>query len=112
MRTVRARLVFPPTGVRHVLPQVSVGIEDVSWADAAAAKVGEAFLTAVEVPSEGMVVEVDVPAEDPVMGHRYSVRAHGGQGTDVQQGDFLTTQSVPVALEGDEAVDVPLRYLG
>jgi hypothetical protein len=111
VRTLRARLVFPPTGVARVLPEVTVRIEDVSLADAAASRVSEALLTGVAIPAEGTVLEVAVPAGDPEPGRRYTVRAHGGQGPDIADGDFLTTRSVPVSLDDEETVDVPLRHL-
>lgn len=110
MKTVRASLTFPATGVEHRLPVVRVLVEDVSKADAAASVVGSADLHDVVVPAEGTTVDVDVDYPGEPAGARLTVRAHGSANGDSDRfaaGDFLSMQSIPPA---DEVV-IPLRAI-
>ncbi|MBU4213796.1 MAG: YbaY family lipoprotein [Actinobacteria bacterium] len=110
--SVRVRLVIPATGTGWTVPRVTVEIHDVTLADAPSICVSRTEATDVAVPADGAALDLELAAPTPEAGHRYGLRAHGGAGDQVAEGDLLSTVAVPVLLDGsDRRVDVPLTLL-
>ncbi|GCD21642.1 hypothetical protein ACFO3K_08070 [Cellulomonas algicola] len=111
--SVRVRVALPGTGAPTTLPSLLVSVEDVSRADAPAVRVGERLLRDVDVPAEGTVLEVDVPAAaGPDPRRRFTVRVRAGADPDARAftpGDLVSTTSVPVLLDGTDDVEVAVR---
>ncbi len=119
MPRVQAVVRFPATGELREISTLTVAIDDVSRADAAAVRVASTQLGELTIPADGAEVAVDLDVDDPVESlsdrrRTYTVSAHASQsgGERFAPGDFLTTTHNPVSLTGDEQVEVPLTYLG
>lgn len=110
---VRVRVALPGTGSATTLASVLVAVEDVSRADAPAVRVGERLLRDVDVPPEGVVLEVDVPVTaGPDPRRRFTVRVRAGADAGARAfapGDLVSTTSVPVRLDGTDDVQVNVR---
>lgn len=93
--------------------KVVVQVEDVSRADAPSVVVGEQRLSNVALRGKRAIpFKVDVPAGLIDQRSLYSVRAHihlSGSG-EVEEGDYVTTQSYPVLTHGHgKAVKLAVR---
>lgn len=101
------------TADRAARATVYVRIQDVSRADAASTTLAEVRLDDVAVPAgEPLVVPFALDVDESMLDARasYILAVHvdvTGSG-DVTQGDYLTTQSVPVPSPGTR-VDIPVR---
>ena len=113
-RTVSGVVVLPPGERPDEAATLTVVVEDVSRADVLASPVAEHRQHHVPLtPAEsGVPFHVDVPADliDPAS--RYSLRVHvdvSGTG-DITDGDYISTQSLPVLTlgAGDDVV-VPVQ---
>lgn len=111
---VRGRLVLPAGTGPVQACVVSIRVEEVSRADAAAAVIAEQQHGHVEIEPGGEVAfSIAVPGRVVDRSARYSVRAHidvAGTG-EVSEGDFVSTRSHPVltgVASADEVI-VPVQ---
>lgn len=121
MRRVKPRLVhviFPATGADRPLRLLRVGLRDTSRADAPSPVLAETKVGPLVVPGDGTTVDVVLepsdaaaqaidalgPGEATVFAHAAATERDG-----IDEGDFLSTVSVPLSPGGD--IDVPVTYL-
>ena len=121
MRCVEPRLVhviFPSTGADRPVHLLRVGLRDTSRADAASPVLAEAKVGPLLVPGDGTTVDVLLEPSDAAaqaidaLGHgEATVFAHAAatEREGIEEGDFLSTVSVPLSPRGD--IDVPVTYL-
>ena len=100
--TVQGQIILPAApGASQA--DVIVQVEDVSRADAPSIVIAEHRQRGVHLTPGGVLpFKLEVPTDRVEENHSYSVRAHidvSGSG-EVEEGDFITTESYPVLTRG------------